>query len=65
MTAEWFRDEILEAYVCFFKSVVGLELNSTDHNARSYRSSLVNELLKSRDIRLMICLKAVLLEEWN
>ncbi|GBM19243.1 Chorion peroxidase [Araneus ventricosus] len=53
VTGVKYRDEILEPYVRLFRGAVGPEFILMDDNARPHRGLLVDEFLKSEDIRRM------------
>ena len=61
--AQWllerYRDEVLEPYVCLFRSAVGPKFNLMDNNARPHRALLVDEFLESEDIRDMYWLSSL------
>ena len=54
MTAERYRDEVLEPCVCFFRGAARPEFNLMDDNARPYRVLQINKFLESEDIRCMV-----------
>ncbi|GFX03923.1 transposable element Tc1 transposase [Trichonephila clavipes] len=53
VTGVRYRDEILEPYVCLFRSACGPEFILMDDNARPHVALLVDEFLESEDIRRM------------
>ncbi|UYV82328.1 hypothetical protein LAZ67_21001723 [Cordylochernes scorpioides] len=53
LTAQRYRDEILEPYLRPYKDQIGHNLILMDDNARPHRARLVNEYLQSENIRRM------------
>ncbi|UYV72833.1 hypothetical protein LAZ67_10000923 [Cordylochernes scorpioides] len=53
LTAQRYRDEILEPYLRPYKDQIGHNLFFMDDNARPHRARLVNEYLQSDNIRRM------------
>ncbi|UYV84223.1 hypothetical protein LAZ67_X001577 [Cordylochernes scorpioides] len=53
LTAQRYRDEILEPYLRPYRDQIGHNLIFMDHNARPHRARLVNEYLQSENIRRM------------
>ncbi|GFW46254.1 transposable element Tcb2 transposase [Trichonephila clavipes] len=50
-----YRNEFLKPYVCLFRDACGPEFILMDDNARLHRALLVDEFLKSEDIRRIDC----------
>ncbi|UYV80853.1 hypothetical protein LAZ67_19001989 [Cordylochernes scorpioides] len=53
LTAQRYRDEILEPYLRPYRDQIGHNLIFMDDNARQHRARLVNEYLQSENIRRM------------
>jgi transposase len=53
LTAQRYRDEILEPYVRLFRGAIGPEFIFMDDNARPHRAQLVNEFIEGEDIQRM------------
>ncbi|UYV77201.1 hypothetical protein LAZ67_15000099 [Cordylochernes scorpioides] len=53
LTAQRYRDEILEPYLRPYRDQIGHNLILMDDNARPHRARLVNEYLQSENIRRM------------
>ncbi|UYV73825.1 hypothetical protein LAZ67_11001036 [Cordylochernes scorpioides] len=53
LTAQRYRDEILEPYLRPYRNQIGHNLIFMDDNARPHRAGLVNEYLQSENIRRM------------
>ncbi|UYV78224.1 GGPS1 [Cordylochernes scorpioides] len=53
LTAQRYRDEILETYLRPYRDQIGHNLIFMDDNARPHRARLVNEYLQSENIRRM------------
>ncbi|UYV80547.1 hypothetical protein LAZ67_19000535 [Cordylochernes scorpioides] len=53
LTAQRYRDEILEPYLRPYRDQIGYNLILMDDNARPHRARLVNEYLQSENIRRM------------
>ncbi len=54
MTDVRYRDEVLQPNVCLSWGAMGPEFILMDDNARPHRALLVDEFLKSEDIRQMV-----------
>ncbi|GFY12637.1 transposable element Tcb2 transposase [Trichonephila clavipes] len=53
VTAQRYRDEVLEPYVCLFRGVVGPDFIFMDDNAPCLRALLIDDFLETENIQRM------------